>query len=55
MVQLYADRRSFGSVGGLRRREEDSRSSLNASRSMELMRRNEHCLGGGRGDGSILS
>jgi hypothetical protein len=55
MVELYADKRSLWSVGGLSRREEASRSCLNASRSMELMRRNEHSSGGGRGDGSMLS
>jgi len=45
-VQLYADKRSSWCVGELMRREKNSRSSLKASRLVELMRWNEHSLGG---------
>lgn len=54
-VELYADKRSLWSVGGLVRREDASRSSLKDSRLIELIRRNEQSLGGGRGDGLMLS
>ena len=36
-VELYADKRSLWSVGGLARREDASRSSLKDSRLMELI------------------
>ena len=51
-VELYADKRSLWSVGGLVRSEDASRSSLKDSR---LIRRNEQSLGDGRGDGLMLS
>lgn len=54
-VELYADKRSLWSVGGLVRSEDASRSSLKDSRLIELIRRNEQSLGGGRGDGLMLS
>ena len=54
-MELYADKRSFWSVGGLVRSEDASRSSLKDSRLIELIRRNEQSLGGGRGDGLMLS
>ena len=40
-VELYADKRSLWSVGGLVRSEDASRSSLKDSRLIELIRRNE--------------
>ena len=54
-VELYADKRSFWSVGGLVRREDASRSSLKDLRFIELIRQNEQSLGDGRGDGLMLS
>ena len=44
----------FGLLGEVRS-EDASRSSLKDSRLIELIRRNEQSLGGGRGDGLMLS
>jgi len=54
-VELPADKRSLWAIGGLARREDASRSSLKDSRLMELIRRNDQSLDGGRGDGLMLT